>query len=215
MAFHIAETKEQARREAVHGLHRWHNEYNVDILGRPGANRVDDPWELLDTVTAGGAAGAGAAVVGTPDELVIAIRNLQQITGGFGVVLGFAHDWANPENTLRSWDLVARYVIPELQGFIRPMQASADYLNANKAELMAGATAAVMSKIMAHEGAAQAMAVTMTQMAEAAAEAAARGEKSTDTTFRPGAGLAEAHQASGDGRAPDRIRYVRHKAICA
>ena len=38
MSWHIAETKEQARREAVHGLHRWHNEYNVRVLGRPGAN---------------------------------------------------------------------------------------------------------------------------------------------------------------------------------
>jgi limonene 1,2-monooxygenase len=192
MAWHIAETKEQARREAVHGLHRWHNEYNVDILGRPGANRVDDPWELLDQVTEGGAAGAGAAVVGTPDDLIAAIRNLQQITGGFGVVLGFAHDWANRENSIRSWDLVARYVVPALNGHVRPMQASADYLNANKGELMAGATAAVMSKIMAHEGAAQAMATTMAQMAEAAKT---RAPGTTDTTFRPGAGLAEAHQA--------------------
>jgi limonene 1,2-monooxygenase len=196
MAWHLAETKEQARREAVHGLHRWHNEYNVDILGRPGANRVDDPWELLDQVTAGGAQGAGAAVVGTPDELVTAVRHLQQLTGGFGVVLGFAHDWANREATLRSWDLVARYVIPELNAYVRPMQASADYVAANKADLMAGATAAVMNKIMAHQGAAQAMAVTMTQMAEAAAAAAERGEQRTDTTFRPGAGLADAHQAS-------------------
>lgn len=193
MAWHIAETKEQARREAVHGLHRWHNEYNVDVLGRPGANRVDDPWELLDLVAEGGAAGAGAAVVGTPDDLIAAIRNMQQITGGFGVVLGFAHDWANRENSLRSWDLVARYVIPALNGYVRPMQASADYLNANKGELMAGATAAVMSKIMAHEGAAQAMATTMAQMAEAAKT---RPPGTTDTTFRPGAGLADAHQAS-------------------
>ena len=36
MSWHLAETKEQARREAVHGLQRWHNEYNVDVLGRPG-----------------------------------------------------------------------------------------------------------------------------------------------------------------------------------
>jgi limonene 1,2-monooxygenase len=28
-------------------------------------------------------------------------------------VLGFAHDWANTEATKRSWDLVARYVMPE------------------------------------------------------------------------------------------------------
>ena len=69
------------------------------------------------------------SVVGTPDDLVAAIRNLQEMTGGFGVVLGFAHDWANREATLRSWDLVARYVIPELNGSIRPLQASADYLH--------------------------------------------------------------------------------------
>jgi limonene 1,2-monooxygenase len=41
--------------------------------------------------------GAGAAVIGTPDELVKMIRDLHQLTGGFGVVIGFAHDWAKPE----------------------------------------------------------------------------------------------------------------------
>ena len=37
--------------------------------------------------------------IGTPDDLIAAIRNLQEVTGGFGVVLGFAHDWANLEAT--------------------------------------------------------------------------------------------------------------------
>ena len=117
MAWHIAETREQARAEAVHGLHRWHNEYNVWTLGRPGAVHVDDPWDLLDRTTEGGAEGAGFAVVGTPDDLVGAIRHMREITGGFGVVLGFAHDWASREACLRSWDLVARYVIPEVNGY--------------------------------------------------------------------------------------------------
>ena len=35
MAWHLAETREQARNESVQGLHRWHNEYNVRVLGRP------------------------------------------------------------------------------------------------------------------------------------------------------------------------------------
>lgn len=192
MSWHLAETKEQARREAVHGLQRWHNEYNVDVLGRPGAVRVDDPWELLDQVAEGGAGGGGSSVIGTPDDLIAAIRNMQAITGGFGVVLGFAHDWANKENTARSWEMMARYVIPALNGYVRPMQASADYLNANRSELMAGASAAVMSKILAHEGAAQAMATTMSQMAAAAEAARAKGESKGDTTFRPGAGLPDA-----------------------
>ena len=190
MSWHIAETKEQARRESVHGLHRWHNEYNVRVLGRPGATHVEDPWDLLDQVAESGAEGGGAAVIGTPDDLIQAIENLQTLTGGFGVVLGFAHDWANRENARRSWDLVARYVIPALNGTVRPMQASANYVEANKAELIGGASAAVMSKILAHDGAAAAMATTMAQMAERAAARAAKNEEpENDTTFRPGAGL--------------------------
>ncbi len=166
MAWHIAEDKEQARREAVDGLHRWHNEYNVHVLGRPGAVRVESAWELLEQVAEQGSNGAGAAVIGTPDDLVAAIRHLQELTGGFGVVLGFAHDWANHEATMRSWELVARYVIPELDGSLRPLRASADYVHENQSELIAGASAAVMQKIMANETAAKAMAVTMQQMAE-------------------------------------------------
>jgi limonene 1,2-monooxygenase len=168
MAWHIAETREQARTEAVHGLHRWHNEYNVWTLGRPGAVHVDDPWELLDRTTEGGASGAGFAVVGTPDDLVGAIRDLQGITGGFGVVLGFAHDWASREACLRSWDLVARYVVPELNGYIAGLRESQQFLHENQEELMGGASRAVMSKIMAHDGAAQALATTMEQMAQRA-----------------------------------------------
>lgn len=180
ISFHLAEDKEQARREAVHGLHRWHNEYNVWTLGRPGAAHVDDPWELLDRLAGDGAEGAGAAVIGTPDEAVAMIRRLQELTGGFGVVLGFAHDWANREATLRSWELFARYVIPEVTGATRNLRASQQYLHDNQAELMSGASRAVMSKIMSHERAAQAMATTMEKMAR---------QQSDDAAFRPGAGL--------------------------
>ena len=192
MSWHIAETREQARNEAVHGLQRWHNEYNVRVLGRPGALHVENEWDLMDQITAGGAQGGGAAVVGTPDDLVASIRNLQDITGGFGVVLGFAHDWADREATMRSWELVARYVVPEINGWVRPQQASAQYVADRKGELMAGASAAVMSKIMSHQGASQAMATTMANMTKA------RTEGTSDTTFRPGAGLADAHQAGTD-----------------
>ena len=49
--------------------------------------------------------------------------------------------------------------MPELNGYLRPMQASADYVEANKAELMAGAVAAIMEDL-AHEGAREAAAET-------------------------------------------------------
>ena len=163
MSWHLAESRKDAENEAREGLHRWHNEYTVRVLGRPGATHVDDPDKLLAQVAGRGAAGAGASVIGTPDELVAAIRNLQEVTGGFGVMLGFAHDWASREAMLRSWDLFARYVVPEINGYTRNLQGSADYVADNQKELMKGATAAVVAKIQDDPRAAAAMAVTMEQ----------------------------------------------------
>lgn len=175
LSFHIAESRDEARRQAVDGLQRWHNEYNVWTLGRPGAQHVDDKWELLDMMSGGG------AVIGTPDDLVATIRHLQQITGGFGVVLGFAHDWATRENTLRSWDMVARYVIPEINGSTTRMRDSQKFLNDNQATLMAGAGAAVMQKILGDQRAAQELGVMMQQMQQK--------DDDRSTTFRPGGGV--------------------------
>ncbi len=85
------------------------------------------------------------------------------------MVLGFAHDWANREATMRSWELVARYVIPELNGYTAGLRESQEYLNRHQAELMAGASKAVVSKILANDKAAAAMQTTMEQAAQAAA----------------------------------------------
>ena len=48
MSWHIAETREQARAEAKEGLMRWHNEYNVGTLMRPGAVASRRPDEAVD-----------------------------------------------------------------------------------------------------------------------------------------------------------------------
>ncbi|MBX9608307.1 MAG: LLM class flavin-dependent oxidoreductase [Gammaproteobacteria bacterium] len=154
MSWHIAETREQAREEAKHGLMRWHNEYIVGTLMRPGDKPYATPDEAVDHVQSMGI--AGASVIGTPDDLVACIRNLQEITGGFGCALGFVHDWANPANTAKSWDLVARYVIPELTGQLDAYRESQQHVINNR-ESFERAGEAVMQKIMAHEGAAKAL----------------------------------------------------------
>ena len=153
MSWHIAETREEARVQARDGLMKWHNEYTVGTLMRPGAEAFKTPDEAVDqTAFVDGA----AAVIGTPDDLVAAIRKLHDSAGGFGVVLGFAHDWANRENTLRSWDLVARYVIPEIQGLLEGYRTSRAYVVEHR-ESFERAGQAVLAKIMSHEGAAKAL----------------------------------------------------------
>jgi limonene 1,2-monooxygenase len=187
MSFHLAESREQARAEAVDGLQRWHNEYNVDVLARPGAVRVEDKWKLLDSVSGGGAAGGGTSVIGTPDDMIEAIRRMIEVTGGFGCVLGFAHDWANREATFRSWELFARYVIPEIQGILRPMRASADHVIANQKTLMAGAGAAIVAQIRKTPGASEEFAITL---AQAAARGAGAGS-SAGSSAAAGAALGD------------------------
>ena len=70
-------------------------------------------------------------------------------------MIGFAHDWANPDATRRSWELVARYVVPELNGLIRPLRGSMDFVAGNRA-VFERAQQAVMTKIAGNERAAAA-----------------------------------------------------------
>ncbi len=153
MSWHIAETREEARAQAGEGLKLWHNEYQVGTLMRPDAQPFLTVEQALhETAFVEGA----AAVIGTPDDLVAAIRKMVSSSGGFGTVLGFAHDWANRENTLRSWDLIARYVMPEVNGMLEGYRASRAYVVENR-EWFNRAGQAVLSKIMSHEGAAAAL----------------------------------------------------------
>ena len=154
MSWHIAETREQARAEAKQGLMHWHNEYIVKTLQRPGETPYKTPDAAVDHVASMGI--AGASIIGTPDDLVASIRNLQEITGGFGTVLGFMHDWANPINTGKSWDLVARYVIPEVNGMLDAYRASQQHVIHNR-DAFERAGEAVMQKIMQNERAAAAL----------------------------------------------------------
>jgi limonene 1,2-monooxygenase len=161
VAFHLAETKDQAEREAVDGLWWWHNEYRVRVLGMPGATRIEDRRQLLKQVSGEGGSGVGSAVIGTPDEMVNMIRHLQEITGGFGVLLGFAHDWAGREATMRSWELFARHVVPELNGYTRNLKASAEYLAEHRSEFGDGMIQAVKAAVGEDKIAQAALAITM------------------------------------------------------
>lgn len=154
--FHIAETREEAREQAKHGLLRWHNEYTVGTLMRPGVSAFENPDEAVDELAF---AEGSATVIGTPDDLIARIREMYEVTGGFGAVIGFANDWANIENQRRSWDLIARYVVPEINGYLEPLRDSRQYVIENR-ESFDRAGKAIMNKIMENDRAAAALAET-------------------------------------------------------
>jgi len=165
LSWHIAETREKARAEAKDGLFRHHNEYITATLQRPGAVAFKSPDEAVDrTAFVPGA----VSTIGTPDDLVARIKSVLEMSGGFGTVVGFVHDWANPENTMHSWDMVARYVVPEINGYLAKLRESREFLATNR-EYFNRAREAVMAKITENEAAAAALKVTKSPLLAASA----------------------------------------------
>ncbi|MCL0105652.1 LLM class flavin-dependent oxidoreductase [Dehalococcoidia bacterium] len=145
--WHIAETREKAREQSKHGLFRHNNEYSVGTL-KPGEGTIyKTPDEAVDDVSN---SQERTAVIGTPDDLIEKINDMTKLTGGFGCVIGFVHDWANRQDTLRSWDLVARYVIPEVNGLLDDYRESNKYTIENR-ETWLRAGEAVLNKIQTNE----------------------------------------------------------------
>lgn len=104
---HIAETREQAKKDLAYGLEKWIG-YSNDIV--PAANAVPrglpDPVAYLQETQ--------RAIVGTPDDAVRELSRMRAKLGGFGGVLVFQHDWANWPATQRCFELIAEEVRPRL-----------------------------------------------------------------------------------------------------
>jgi len=110
---------------------------------RPGLVEFKDPDQAVEeTAYVDGA----TSVIGTPDDLVQRIRDMIELTGGFGTVIGFVHDWVNRTQNKNSWDLVARYVIPEVNGMLDSYRESRQYVVENR-EIFERAGEAIMAKI--------------------------------------------------------------------
>ncbi|MDA3041409.1 MAG: LLM class flavin-dependent oxidoreductase [Actinomycetota bacterium] len=147
MPWHIAETREQAIAEVKQGLLHWHNGYNVTTLARAGASYVDpeNADGFIEAMIA-----RGGAIIGTPDDAVAAIGKLSELTGGFGTLVGFMHDWANHEATLRSYDMFMRYVVPKVQQTIAPIERAETLLQADNTSLMEAAGRGILKAIREH-----------------------------------------------------------------
>jgi len=114
---HIAKTREQARADVAEGLASWVEYFDrVAPAGMRGMSDAGDPAELL--------VNAGRAVIGTPDDAIVMIVKLQAKQGEFGVLLLQAHNWAEWEETKKSYELYARFVMPHFANTNRNRQAS-------------------------------------------------------------------------------------------
>lgn len=143
---HLAETEEQARRNVAYGIRQWIEYSKVAAAFGIITADVDDLSvdEIVDQLNE-----AGWAVIGTPEMAVNQINRLAEQTGGFGTYLLFDHQWANRRDTLDSYELFAREVVPAVRGDNARRVASLDWMTANNTQFqmeMRGARQAAADK---------------------------------------------------------------------
>jgi len=133
MPIHLADSKEAAVRDVAEGCRHWNESYFVETLGtvRPEGTGVETMMEM------------GGAIVGTPDDAIAAIENMLELSGGFGTLLGLAHEWATTEKTHHSYELFARYVAPHFQRQIERTSGSREWVSSNRGTIFAPNAAAI------------------------------------------------------------------------
>jgi limonene 1,2-monooxygenase len=127
---HIAETEEQARRDVEAGLSQW-VDYFLNVGAIPILGDFDPGDDIVEAVNE-----TGVGVIGTPEMAIDQLRRLEEKSGGFGTYLLMAHEWANREATLRSYELISRYVMPAFQDSLEPLERSRDWTVFHRERLM-------------------------------------------------------------------------------
>src|SRR5882762_2870583 len=121
---HVAEDDEEAMRQVKRAERHETITYFEETLGRP-PGRSDDP--LTDGVK------MGTTLVGSVETVVKGIEKLWELSnGGFGGLLFRAHNWANRQQTLHSYELFARYVMPRFQGTADGPRNSNEWARGNR-----------------------------------------------------------------------------------
>ena len=136
---HIAETREQAFENVKYGIGDWIR-YFQEVAALPVA-----PTDGSDPAVA--MVESGLAVIGTPDDAIEQIKRLKEQSGGFGNFLQMAHNWADWEQTKRSYELFARHVAPEFQSSNIGRNESYQWTAAHREEMIGSVGVAITKEI--------------------------------------------------------------------
>ncbi len=132
---HTAEDDELAIEQVKIGERLETVTYFEDTLGRP-PGRADDP--LREGVK------MGTTLVGSPDTVSRGIERLiESSQGGIGGVMFRAHEWADRDKTMKSFELFARWVMPRFQGSLDTVVASREWTKANRRTIFSPNVAAI------------------------------------------------------------------------
>ena len=128
VSVHLAESRKEAIEAVRLGSGRELTEYFGATLGHPVPNVPAD--QVVDFMVQ-----HKQWLIGTPDDCIAGIEELQEMSGGFGGFLVRVVDWATREQTLHSYELLARYVMPRFQGSLTGIHLSNQWASERKEAL--------------------------------------------------------------------------------
>ncbi|MFJ4777802.1 LLM class flavin-dependent oxidoreductase [Streptomyces sp. NPDC088762] len=146
---HLAETREQALREARFGTPDLVS--YIETLGGTRPEGCGTPASAVERWVTEGLPTFGRAVIGTADDAVERIGQLASKTGGFGTFLILQLDIAEPAAALRSLELFAERVVPRLTGTTDARRASLAWAGRNS-ERFTGAVRRSTLEAIARKG---------------------------------------------------------------
>jgi limonene 1,2-monooxygenase len=139
---HLAETREQARKNVEYGIHKFMEYFaRLNPLAPTPSNGKDPIDDMIES---------GRAVIGTPDDAIAQLKRLENKQGEFGAFLQLAHNWASFDNTIKSYDLWAEHVAPVFKNANLSRQASYDWTMSNAKDFMGQAMNAAGAMIQKH-----------------------------------------------------------------
>ncbi len=143
---HLAETEEQARKDVAFGITEWFRYFQHVAAFPQMAVEGENVDEMIEFVN-----GNGLGVVGTPEMLVELLQGWQDQSGGFGTCMLLHHEWANPEATRRSHELLSRFVMPEFDEQAGSLRLAKERASLQREGLSAKNLAAVEAMKARHE----------------------------------------------------------------
>jgi limonene 1,2-monooxygenase len=139
---HIAETRAQAEANVMFGIEKWMDYHFKNTPAMQERTKGMSPLDIARKIRGG--------VVGTPDDVIALIERLQEKQGEFGCFLHSAHNWADWEQTKKSYELYARFVVPHIRKSNRSRVESLERFAANESEIRTAQTAAVSKMFDQH-----------------------------------------------------------------
>ncbi len=124
MPVYLAESRQEAFREARKGAAIWLTEYFHETLGQPLPDA--SPERIIDEMV-----DRGVWIVGSPDDCIARMEQLEELSGGYGGLLVTVAEWTSREKMLHSYELLARYVAPHFQGSLTGLETSRDWARDN------------------------------------------------------------------------------------